>query len=179
MCRIWHVLHSGENVFEVQHGSETFTVDEPNRTCTCRSWDICGIPCPHAVAAILYLHHNPDDYVSSMYKVPMFDATYSHRMFPVPGSNFWPKLDLIKPLPPKARRMPGRPTIKRKRDAYESNPSKVSSKGRVLRCQKCNTTGHNIRTCQTSGMRMLALVVVKEKEGVVVKEIKRNVLKHK
>ncbi|GKB09938.1 hypothetical protein Tco_0843861 [Tanacetum coccineum] len=38
--RFWHVIHDGWNIFEVRNGSEVFRVDEQQRTCTCRMWQL-------------------------------------------------------------------------------------------------------------------------------------------
>lgn len=39
---------------------ECFRVDELNRTCTCRQWQLSGIPCEHLFAVVYHLHKNPD-----------------------------------------------------------------------------------------------------------------------
>ncbi|GJS62810.1 multidrug resistance-associated protein 5 [Tanacetum coccineum] len=44
----WHVIPAGGNLYEVRSGSEGFTVDEGKRTCSCRMWQLSGLPCVHA-----------------------------------------------------------------------------------------------------------------------------------
>nr|GEU94839.1 multidrug resistance-associated protein 5 [Tanacetum cinerariifolium] len=44
----WHVIPAGGKLFEVRSGSEGFTVDEGKRTCSCRMWQLSGLPCVHA-----------------------------------------------------------------------------------------------------------------------------------
>ncbi|GJZ53772.1 hypothetical protein Tco_0608657 [Tanacetum coccineum] len=65
------------------------------------------------------------------------------------GSLFLPKTNEIEPLPPKERRMPGRPPVDRKRDASKKKIkySKVEF-GRRMPCQKCHGKGHNLRSCK-------------------------------
>nr|GEW64788.1 multidrug resistance-associated protein 5 [Tanacetum cinerariifolium] len=46
--RFWHVIRAGGNFFEVRSRSEGFIVDEGKRTCSCRLWQLSGIPCVHA-----------------------------------------------------------------------------------------------------------------------------------
>ncbi|CAL2237963.1 unnamed protein product [Prunus armeniaca] len=43
----------GEKLYQVSHiyGGE-FVVDLRAKTCSCRRWNLCGIPCPHAISAI-------------------------------------------------------------------------------------------------------------------------------
>ena len=63
----------------------------------------------------------------------------------------WPDVDYIKPLPPKMRRMPGRPSTKRKRDQIENelkgNKHTVSKRGIAMRCSICRELGHNKAKC--------------------------------
>ncbi|GJS94482.1 multidrug resistance-associated protein 5 [Tanacetum coccineum] len=99
--RFWKVIASGQTSFEVRNGYEGFKVNERARTCTCRGWQLSGIPCVHGIAAIYFLHKDPENYVSQQ------------------------------PLPPIKRRMPGRPPHKRKRDAMEDdggNRTRIRSK---------------------------------------------------
>ncbi|KAI8568205.1 hypothetical protein RHMOL_Rhmol02G0179700 [Rhododendron molle] len=42
----------GEYKFEVDCHDTTYTVDLKEKTCGCRQWDLTGIPCKHACAAI-------------------------------------------------------------------------------------------------------------------------------
>nr|GEW55707.1 multidrug resistance-associated protein 5 [Tanacetum cinerariifolium] len=45
--KFWHVISVGGNLFEVRLGSEGFTLDEGNKTCSCKMWQLSGIPCVH------------------------------------------------------------------------------------------------------------------------------------
>jgi hypothetical protein len=47
--------YAGESMFEVNcPDNRQFVVDLRRRRCGCRQCEIIGLPCPHAVAAILY-----------------------------------------------------------------------------------------------------------------------------
>ncbi|KAL2484727.1 MuDR family transposase [Abeliophyllum distichum] len=48
-----------------------FVVDIDSRTCTCRKWDLTGIPCGHACAAILEKMGQPIHYVLDCYKAKL------------------------------------------------------------------------------------------------------------
>ncbi|GJX75087.1 multidrug resistance-associated protein 5 [Tanacetum coccineum] len=50
--RFWHVIPAGGNRFEVRLGSEGFTINEGKRSCSCRMWQLSGIPCVHATNVI-------------------------------------------------------------------------------------------------------------------------------
>ena len=61
----------------------------------------------------------------------------------------WPKCSQARPLPPIARRMPGRPSIKRKRHVTESQDKHhVTGKGRTVQCKNCLQRGHNKVSCK-------------------------------
>ena len=60
----------------------------------------------------------------------------------------WPKTNYIPPLPPKNRRMPGRPKTKGVRDVSEKGGNHiVSKKGKKISCSLCKVEGHNKKTC--------------------------------
>ncbi|KAK1411577.1 hypothetical protein QVD17_38128 [Tagetes erecta] len=102
----------------------------------------------HIVAALVFIKKDPKAYVSDWFKKDMFKEAYKHAIAPLKGSVHWPKTDDIIPLPPKERRMPGRPTVKRKRDPSEKEKkNKKVGIGRKIRCHNCLENGHNIRSC--------------------------------
>ncbi|KAJ9535076.1 hypothetical protein OSB04_un001849 [Centaurea solstitialis] len=90
---------------------------------------------------------NKDNMLKGMYKV-----AYNHQLLPVQGMNQWKTNDLNKPLPPKPKRMPGRPKKQRKKAIHEPSPhhGKVSKQGSVMTCQRCFQVGHNKRGCRAT-----------------------------
>ncbi|KAH0672901.1 hypothetical protein KY290_025184 [Solanum tuberosum] len=46
-----------------------FSVNPKEKTCSCRRWDLTGIPCSHAIAAIWVKKDEPDIYVHECYTV--------------------------------------------------------------------------------------------------------------
>ncbi|KAJ9565641.1 hypothetical protein OSB04_001607 [Centaurea solstitialis] len=111
---------NGGDQFEVRQGLEGYVVDTRERTCTCKIWQLFGI-CPHAVASIYFIHMEPEVFVSDFFSRSYFIATYNHKVNPLNGLKLWPKTSYLKPLPPRIRRMPGRPSVSRKKDASESS----------------------------------------------------------
>lgn len=149
--RFWHVLPCGGDLFEVKSGLDAFIVDIDDRSCTCRMWQLSGLPCAHAMAAILYVNKIPETYVPDCFRKTMFLEAYNHYLKPLNGMKMWPKTDHISPLPPLPRRMPGRPKVKRRRDAVErllSSTGQIGRQGRKMTCKKCNEAGHNSRSCK-------------------------------
>ncbi|XP_076909294.1 uncharacterized protein LOC143566493 [Bidens hawaiensis] len=116
VMRIIHydVIPSGNNIFEIRSEKSAYVVKIQEQTCTCGSWQLSGIPCVHTIAALAFLNINPKTYVNPWFKKGMFKEAYKHCIKPVKGSMHWSKTNDIKPLPPKERRMPGRPPVKRK-----------------------------------------------------------------
>ncbi|GKC87347.1 transposase, MuDR, plant, partial [Tanacetum coccineum] len=121
----WNVIPSGESRFEVRNGYEGFKVDERSRTCSCRGWQLSGIPCEHGIAAIYFLHKDPENYVSDWYNKDVFVNAYNHYIEGMNGMDQWHIADYQKPLPPIVRRMPGRPPHKRKRDVMEDDGNRT------------------------------------------------------
>ncbi|XP_076929639.1 uncharacterized protein LOC143594136 [Bidens hawaiensis] len=105
----WIVIPSGGNAFEVRNVYEAYTVDLDNRECSCRLWQISGLPSLHSVSAMYYINNDPEDYASDWFRVEKFKETYTHYMKPLNGSKMWKSTPYIQPLPPNERRMPGRP----------------------------------------------------------------------
>ncbi|KAK1380321.1 hypothetical protein POM88_027065 [Heracleum sosnowskyi] len=65
------------------------------------------------------------------------------------GSKEWLLAKQVKLLPPKARRMPGRPKKHRRREADEvGGGCRLSKKGVVMKCSRCLVIGHNKATCK-------------------------------
>lgn len=143
--RHWHVYNCGYQEFEVLNSKENFTVNLNNRECTCRHWQISGIPCQHGVAAIYSLYKEPEPFVSDNLKKTKFLSSYMYSIRSVGGEIMWPKTNRPPPLAPLERRMPGRPAVKRKRAAHESDGAIRSTKSR--KCGNCFQYSHTTRSC--------------------------------
>nr|XP_016483750.1 PREDICTED: uncharacterized protein LOC107804376 [Nicotiana tabacum] len=57
------VLWNGDNGFEISNSDIRHIVDLREKTCTCRTWMLRGIPCPHAICSLYHLGQNPDGLV--------------------------------------------------------------------------------------------------------------------
>ncbi|CAH1415993.1 unnamed protein product [Lactuca virosa] len=150
-CRFWGIIHSQGHVFEARRGCDSYRVDLDDMTCSCRLWDLAGIPCVHANAAINFIHQAPYAYINAYFSKEKFRQCYSTNIEPVNGSNLWAQTEYIKPLPPMSRRMPGRPATKRKRHASEKERKFSTTKvkvARTTRCGNCLEYAHNKRACK-------------------------------
>ncbi|XP_075474352.1 uncharacterized protein LOC142505306 [Primulina tabacum] len=158
-ARTYQVLRANEAEFEVISHEGTNIVDIRNRCCLCRGWQLYGLPCAHAVAALLSCRQNVHRFTESSFTVATYRKTYSQTIHPIPDKTLWevsegdpnakkatdivvynnPNNVIINP--PKSLRPPGRPRKKRVR---------AEDRGRVKRvvhCSRCNQTGHFRTTC--------------------------------
>ncbi|GJW25672.1 splicing factor [Tanacetum coccineum] len=144
--RFWLVFPSAFQEVEVRRGDEAYGVNLNTRKCSCRMWELSGIPCVHAVAAYTHMKMEPELGVSQFYSKNKWLEAYQHSIRPVPGSKLWKPVDFPKPLPPIERKMPRRPRKVRIRHPTE-NDHEISRRRRVMHCHKCWEVGHNKSTC--------------------------------
>ncbi|WMV57891.1 hypothetical protein MTR67_051276 [Solanum verrucosum] len=122
----------------------------PARSCSCRSWKLRGIPCPHGVAALHYKELEPINYVASCYSKETYLSIYAYFIQPMNNMKMWPTSNNPIIKPPKIKKMPGRPSKVRIKKANESKKiEKLSKSGSVMTYSKCGTQGHNKRGCPT------------------------------
>ena len=48
------LIPSKNLIFQVNYKMDCITIDMGGKTCTCRKWDMSGIPCYHAVSCIFF-----------------------------------------------------------------------------------------------------------------------------
>ncbi|WMV29821.1 hypothetical protein MTR67_023206 [Solanum verrucosum] len=126
------VQSNGDQGYEVVEGEDRHVVNLNRKKCTCRTWDLTGIPCPHAIKAYLHDKQEPLDQGEKFWKVDP-----SHAM-----------------EPPEIHKLVGRPKLKRKRENDEARKREgvwsASRKGLKMTCGHCSATGHNQRRCHMS-----------------------------
>ncbi|CAK8572317.1 unnamed protein product [Lathyrus sativus] len=150
-AQTYQVLRANEAEFEIISHEGTNIVDIRNRCCLCRGWQLYGLPCAHAVAALLSCRQNVHRFTESCFTVATYRKTYSQTIHPIPDKSLWKELSegdsnasqalevIINP--PKSLRPLGQPRKKRVR---------AEDRGRVKRvvhCSRCNQTGHFRTTC--------------------------------
>ena len=64
-------------VFKVFNMKVYVDVNLRDHTCTCKAWQMVGIPGEHACAAIREMKQNVYEYVDSYFKLPMQELIYS------------------------------------------------------------------------------------------------------
>ena len=115
--------------FQVRVVDEQFMVNLQARTCTCRGWQLTGIPCIHGVSYVHYMKLDATKFIDVTYKKEMYLQAYSCAIKPLNGKSIWPSINDSPVTHPKFRKMLGRPKIKRKKATEERYSSKLSKHG--------------------------------------------------
>ena len=87
-------------------------VNLQNRSCSCRRFDLTGLPCEHALAGARDCSINPYTLCSRYYTVEAWLASYTENIFPLGNEETWDVPDHIKQLcvlPPLVKPKVGRP----------------------------------------------------------------------
>ncbi|XP_028788261.1 uncharacterized protein LOC114744241 [Neltuma alba] len=103
-------------------------VDLGLHQCSCLGWQMSGIPCCHACAAIKTVGGNVYEYVEDYYKISAQEKIYGRSMVPVvtidmPNPNDYMFENLAEQtlfLPPNTSRPPGRPRTKRQESQFQN-----------------------------------------------------------
>ncbi|XP_042517475.1 uncharacterized protein LOC122091531 [Macadamia integrifolia] len=150
-ARCYQVLRANEVEFEIVSTERTNIVDIRSRHCSCRRWQIYGLPCAHAVAALISCGQNAHVFVEHCFTVTSYRDAYSQMINPIPDKSQWrepgegadgggAKAD-ITIRPPKTRRPPGRPKKKVLRIESFKRPK------RIVQCGRCHMLGHSQKKC--------------------------------
>ncbi|PPD92806.1 hypothetical protein GOBAR_DD10238 [Gossypium barbadense] len=155
------IVSQSNNIWPIYAGNEKYgvdcglgnkhVVDLFNSSCSCRKWDLSGIPCKHVVSCMQLLAVSPETYVNTCYTVTTQLNIYSHLINPVKGPMQWEHVRDMEPIiPPIIRMPPGRPKQTRRKeiDKVRKSGSKLSKTGQQANCSKCGKPGHNTRTCK-------------------------------
>lgn len=149
--RCYKVLRANEVEFEIVSTERTNIVDIRNRVCSCRRWQLYGLPCAHAAAALISCGQNSHLFAEPCFTVHSYRETYSQMINPIPDKSLWNEagegtdggganVDIII-RPPKTRRPPGRPKKKVLRLESLKRPK------RVVQCGRCHMLGHSQKKC--------------------------------
>ena len=154
-CRECKVEFAGGYVYEVSDGNGVrHIVHLGEMSCVCRQWELSGIPCIHALAAICYSRQPVEEFVHPYFTKEAYLRAHTNMIHPILDHTMW-NLVPGEPLQPSPlRRKRGRPRISRRRGADEPTAGQGESKrSHTLRCKKCKEVGHNSRTCQGGAVK--------------------------
>ena len=151
--RFWQARAAGNGKYSVFHGFKGYVVSIVDKTCTCRVWELSGIPCVHAIAVMREEMHNVEDFVHEFYSVAMYKKAFANAINPVNGRNQWVKQDVPTFLPPQFDVSLKNLAFKRRSEEGENSNKKVQTSERMSRkghhktCSRCGVSGHTKRTC--------------------------------
>ncbi|CAI9302964.1 unnamed protein product [Lactuca saligna] len=118
--------NGGEKYQVTRAWQDQHVVDVRNNTCTCRKWELIGIPCKHAIATLYEITKNSEDvgdiyrWVKKVYWLDTWKNAYSYKVEPIKGRIMWPKsLCPTTLIPPIHHKQIDRPTKKRKKSEDE------------------------------------------------------------
>lgn len=143
--RTYKAFLCDQGEYEVREGKSFLPVSLNNRTCVCGAWQISGVPCRHAIRAIIADNGDPHKYTSTWYSVVTYKQSYGHCIKSIPDQEQWPEIDMPNILPPPMKRAAGRPARNRRREEGEKDKCKRS---KTVQCRNCKSFGNNARTCK-------------------------------
>ncbi|KAH0697520.1 hypothetical protein KY289_015002 [Solanum tuberosum] len=169
ISKVCKVSGNGDNGYEVTEGANRHIVNLREKKCTCRTWDLTGIPCPHAIKAMEHKKMIPKKEIHWYYSNEAALAVYKHKLQPVRGEPFW-KCDPLHAIePPELVKLVGRPKLMREREKDEAVKRqgvwKQIRKGKMMTCSNCGEQNHNARGCEKGKKRQLRGGLVDEDEA--------------
>ncbi|KAK4284109.1 hypothetical protein QN277_000982 [Acacia crassicarpa] len=150
MAESMGVEDDGPDKMLVRTKLTNFTVNLASRDCTCKAWQMSGIPCPHACAAIKKGQGDVYANVEECYLLSSQQRIYSSTTVLV-DINDMPRLNAVEMndhmsesflKPPMTAPTPRRPRPKSTR-----RESQIRDK-KVYQCSKCHEPGHTRKSCK-------------------------------
>ncbi|XP_057789843.1 uncharacterized protein LOC131006719 [Salvia miltiorrhiza] len=160
--RRYTAKRTSERKYRVRAGDRRFMVDLQAKSCECNEFDLDGMPCSHAIAAITEAKEPVEDYVEAYYLRSSLVQTYSGSVNHLPPLEHWEipfevATDIV--LPNLSRRQAGRPRESRIPSAGEwptqrtttADASSSLGKRAPKTCGLCGSPGHTRRACKGTG----------------------------
>ncbi|GKV08616.1 hypothetical protein SLEP1_g20223 [Rubroshorea leprosula] len=116
-----HIKSQARWHYEVQEQPYSFLVNLRDQTCSCRVWQLNGIPCRHGMLVIQHRHENYEDYMHPCYRKQAYIDTYKHEIIPIDGMQLWADSGMPEVDPPIPKNTPGRPKKKRHLEEWKKN----------------------------------------------------------
>lgn len=132
------------NEYQVVDRHISYVVNLNNCLCTCKKWQLSGLPCCHVIAVSRFLKiKDVGVWAKVWFKKSTYKATYQESVYPVGDVQSWnTQCNVTRVLPPNTEiRGAGRP----------KNKDRIPSKGEIPRaayCKRCNSVGHTSNSCK-------------------------------
>nr|XP_043627818.1 uncharacterized protein LOC122599378 [Erigeron canadensis] len=138
----YEVSRTSDTQAEVTYKTKRWDVNLLERKCSCRVWQVKGLPCVHAAAFIAFTRDTDwDKYVDPYFTIEKFKEAYALEIGTISGKDQWVHIDTGEKIhPPITKRPPGRP--RKNRIISLDEP-----KRRRHKCSRCGQFGHREKTC--------------------------------
>lgn len=138
----------GKGVFQVCRGEIKYIVELNLRICSCRRWQLTGIPCTHACACLRHEGVKPEQMVSKCYSVHTYLEAYGTNIRPLRDQAEWARTNGPEVQPPLYEKKIGRPKKSRRKNPEEiEGGTRLSRAGVIIHCGYCKDPGHNRTGC--------------------------------
>ncbi|EXB30280.1 hypothetical protein L484_020920 [Morus notabilis] len=130
-----------------------FAVNLDARSCSCRKWDLSGIPCAHVIVCIWNRHEDPEQYVDPCYKKEAYMKIYCNQIYPITNQEDWPHSGNIPMTKPIYKKQAGRPPRLRRLEHDElihHRGMKMRRHYVKVKCGKCGCKKNARRTIPPS-----------------------------
>ncbi|CDY09959.1 BnaC08g44920D [Brassica napus] len=141
------VYRANEAEFEVMDSEGNVVVDVEKRSCLCGRWEVYGLPCSHAVGALLSCGEDVYEYAESCFTMESYRRTYGDAIEPVSDNVEWREKVLKIEGGGDGIRTPkvtGGARKGRRRIRPVDDGDRVK---RLVHCSRCQQTGHFRTTC--------------------------------
>ena len=81
----FNVTLSDRFMYEVDNGRERHVIDLAKKACSCKIWDLTGLPCKHGISTIVKNLEKVEDNVHPCYLKETFAETYKEIIQPMPS----------------------------------------------------------------------------------------------
>ncbi|WVZ79434.1 hypothetical protein U9M48_027013 [Paspalum notatum var. saurae] len=156
------VQRSGDAVAEVSvKGGSGYkcVVKLDARTCSCKKWELTGIPCKHAIAFITSLREPLEKYVDMRYSTQKFRVAYETLIPAMPDKNQWSESNHgFFMHPPLLKSTAGRRHNERFKGCMEAGGSTTKRKG-SHKCPICKNYGHRWYNCKNGDPEDIAAML--------------------
>ncbi|PON98394.1 zinc finger protein [Trema orientale] len=133
-------FHDGQYIVNLNKGQ-----------CTCRKWNISGIPCSHSIACINDRNLDIYKYVNHWFHRDKYEKAYAPVVYGINGPELWKKIVHIPMEAPPFKVQCGRPKKLRRKEPDEYQLQNTTTKLKktcvVIRCSNCGQARHNVKTC--------------------------------
>ncbi|KAH6774751.1 hypothetical protein C2S51_013155 [Perilla frutescens var. frutescens] len=155
-----NIVFNGAHGYEIEDREGRQKVFLDKLICSCRSWELTGIPCAHAICAFKHAKRDPMQFISLWYHKRAYMAAYEVPILPMEGKLIQSSDKSTQVEPPHAIKLTGRPRSKRIKGANETRKGntrgKMSKKGLAIKCSICKIGGHNKVKCPSKNSQNLS-----------------------